>query len=270
LHAVIALSPHSLDAIHTDRSLMIQEELQRSAAQYATDTTHPSLYRMVQGLAHKAHIAMPKQIIIYNAEYIRTLRNGVVVKGVREITAYVDLVGDLHICRELLTTLMYEDIEGIIALAMSAKVRNKPGKLTLVALGTLGATIGGLWYASNKYDLSLGELFFGRGHTTCCHESEDRAQALICLLAAPSVMMVSLASSCLQKGIDLDAAKLTNAQQVAYGIEGLDKLKELYEQEGALSRLLLTPKIKRLFRFLSYPIRSYTTEERVDYLARIA
>jgi hypothetical protein len=74
----------------------------------------------------------------------------------------------------------------------------------------------------------------------------------------------------LQKTIDLAATRLTDTPKVIAGIAALSKMTDNYVKENLLSRLAGALNLKPLLRTLFYPVRAFTTEERIAYLEQEA
>jgi hypothetical protein len=89
-----------------------------------TEYTHPVVYDMVMYLTKVAHCDMPKYIIIHELEYFVVSEDGTIEARRNPIDAWTDIIGDLHICREVLINLSYEEAEGVIAAAIAEKVNN--------------------------------------------------------------------------------------------------------------------------------------------------
>lgn len=269
-------------AANNDKTVKIREEVNSHTNPNITSETHPTLYGMVQDLTSKAQIAMPRYITIYNAESQVVLRYGEVVTYTQKISSYVDTMGDLYICREILNNFQYDEIAGIVSIAIAEKAQNKPTKLATMAIGTLGITVGLAYYLNKKYNLGLGQLLFEDNHRESLYytgnglyyrsyrnSAEDQAnmfKAVAIVLSIPSLITTKIFSNNLQKNIDLKATTLTKHQDVIDGLIKLDKIQDAYKKEGVLSRLISSDKLTQIYNILFYPARSFTTEERIDYL----
>lgn len=229
--------------------------------------THPTVYSMVRELAEKANVTMPKYITLYGAEYDMVARYGTVHRNVHEIKAHVDILGDLYICREILTILPYQDIEGIVAIAMAEKAINQPAKLAVTGVTTFGLTVTAV-YLLNKYrKLGIGS-FFNSGN--CDQDLENRIVLAFLALITPALLTTKIHANNLQKTIDLDATELTDSQNVINGIKGLSKITDTYVKENVFSRIATALDLKKIYNTLFYPVRAFTSEERIAYLEQEA
>jgi hypothetical protein len=232
--------------------------------------THPVLYKMVEGSAATIKVAMPKYITIYGAEYATVDKNGVVRRNENELGAYVDLLGDLYICHEILETASYEEIDGIIAVALAEKSINKPKKLVLTGVTTFGITLLLICILNKKYELRLGSLFGEIINERDYRGRESMLEGIVFLLITPSLIITKLFSNNLQKKIDLKAAQFTNPHNIVNGLKRILRTKESYFKENVLSRIASALKLKSFFNFIFYPIRAFTLEERIGYLEKEA
>ena len=235
-----------------------------------TQETHPTVYEMVRELAEKANVEMPRYISMFNAEYAVVPRDGgVVTKGVHTMHAYVDVLGDLYICRELLMKLSYEELQGVIALALAEKNINTPLKLTYVFAGTLGLTIAAAYCLNKYYD---GKIlgYFMSNKTDYYHRTFEgrrtESKLVAAILVGPAVWTTNVSAHYFQKHVDINAAKIVDASCVISAIKGIDKVTDTYVKEGFFSRIAGKLKLKELCNYILYPIRGYTSEERIAYL----
>jgi len=258
------------------KTVLVREEIATHRGPNLAEDTHPTIYAMVRGLADKAKVAMPRYISVYNAEYSTISDNGEfqrapVNREVHEIKAYIDIMGDLHICREILTTLPYEDIEGVVAVAIAEKAINKPLKLAGTGVGTFGVTVAAAYLVNKHYGHKLGAVVrdtFDQQYTN--RDRGDFVTTVCTLSMIPALLTTTLHSNNLQKTIDLDAAALTHSKKVIGGIKGLAKITDSLVKEGVLSRIATALNLKKIYRTLTYPIRSFTDEERIAYLEQEA
>lgn len=209
---------------------------------------------------------MQKYITLHAAErFVVTESGGSVYRVPNDITAYVDLWRDLHICRELLTSLSYEEIEGIIALAIAEKVCNKPLKLTMTGVTTCGTTLGLTYWLNRQYKWGLGDFFKEMSKLHDC-ERKNISNFIALTIIAPIWCVGKTVANNLQKTIDLKAAELTNHQNIIAGIKGRMKVERAYFKENCLSRIASALCLNSIYNAIFYPIRSYTDEEWIEYL----
>ena len=252
-------------ASNLEKTEALHQEVAANQNPNITQETHPILYGMVEELTQKAQVPMPKYITIFGAQYTVIDRYGVARCAVQNFEASINLLGDLYICHEILANLSYDEIKGIIATAIVEKASNTPVLLAATGIGTFIVTVTSLYLLNKYYKLRLGSFFMSHHHR-CYHEREDLAEALAFILITPSLITTKIMSNNLQKKIDIKAAKLTTAQQVIDGVKGIDKTEEKYTKENIFSRIASMLQLKEISNFVFYPIRSYTSKERIDYL----
>jgi hypothetical protein len=271
--ALLALLICSAPVVCADTFENITEALHFEASSHEnpnlTEETHPILYAMVQDLTAAAHIDMPRYITVHGAKKLFVTRNGIAYKRAQNITAWVDIMGDLHICREILTNLSHEEVKGIVAVAIAQKAKNIPAKLAVVGVSSVVGTIALLYFLNKTYNVNPCSPLYPP-HEPYYHAQEDREEALAFLILAPTLLAMKITSNLLQKSIDIKATQLTNPHHVIGGIKGLCKLEETYIKEGFFSRIASALKLKAIYNIVFYPIRAFTPEERVCYLEPIA
>jgi len=257
---------------------------------HLTQENHPTIYDMVDRLVKKAGTSMPRYITTDSAQRTFVDSYGGVHRYTEDMETSFDLFGDLYISREILTNLSYEEIEGVIAIAIAEQAINKARKMTLLGTGIYTAELVSLYALNRYYDLGLGSGLwniakgcpeteikrFGRTTFNVTHDRFDGHTAFNMLTAigaltlVPSLISVKLLSNNLQKQTDLDAAKLVGAQNVIRGAVALHALQEQYTKENIFSRLVSILKLKEISDRVFYPIRAYNLEERVRYLSEQA
>lgn len=248
--------------VYAGNTLEKTEELHNEAKSHKnpnlTEQTHPLFYNMVKDLSARAHVAMPRYITVYDAQQIVVPEHGGNLEKVAcEMTAWVDLLGDLYLCHEILTDLSYEEVEGIVAVAVAEKAKNKPLQLATVGVGTFGAMVALVYCLNSYYNLRLFDH----------HHSGDGLVTLFALVTVmPTVLITKIVSNNLQKQIDIEASHITTIQEVIRGIEAICRLEETYSKENIFSRIASMLKLKSIYNTLFYPIREFTPEERVQYL----
>ena len=178
--------------------------------------------------------------------------------------------GDLHICYEVLEHATYDEINGIIALAIAEKSINKPEKIALTGFATFGTTLLLIYLLNKQYKLGLGSGIINTLNDKYFCERENFIQSIIFFLIAPSLLTTKLVSNYLQKRIDLKAAKLVTAQDIVDGLKRIFKIKESYFKENIVSRIASALKLKTIANTIFYPIRAFTFEERISYLEKEA
>lgn len=241
-----------------------------------TAETHPTLYNLVEQLTIKAHVPMPRYITIYSAEYHVVSQAGVVRRrGHEEIGAHVDLLKDLYVCREILENASYDEVKGIIALALAEESINKLQKVVLTGVTTFATTIALIYLLNKKYDLHLGSFLCAVADESSrrsyrYREDDSPLAALFWLVLTPSLIAAKLVSNNLQKSVDFKAAKLVSPQSIIDSLKKIVTIKDSYFKENVFSRLASALKLKTIFNTIFYPIRAFTTEERIQYLEKQA
>lgn len=249
-----------------DKTEALHAEAKERKNPNITEKTHPVLYGMVKDLINKAKISMPKYITLHDAEGSAVDENGQVHKTANNITVWVDMLGDLYICREIVTDLSYEEAQGVIAVAIAEKAQNKSIKLGVVGVGTFAATAALMYYACKDNNIISRFVF---GNDVCCRDRENRMKLLFYSMLIPSFLTTAAVSNNLQKQVDLDAVALTDADQIIGGIKGLARLEETYVKENVFSRMANALNLKSIFNTIFYPVRSFTQEERLQYLEQL-
>jgi hypothetical protein len=263
---LLALNLHSYAGTYSERTNALHSEIAAHNNPNLTAETHPTFYGMVQELVIKAQVPMPRYITTFNAEYaVVSPDSGVIHREVRDLNAYVTILGDLYICRELLLDLSYEEIEGIVALALAEKKMGKLTKLACIATGTVAVTAASLYCLNNYYE--LGTLFFGDDYY---HRRGNSAEVLVGLCIIPPIITTKIFANHMQKQIDIDATQITDVQRVIGAIKGICKVTDAYVQEGFLSRIADCLHLKRVWNTVFYPIRAFTPEERIAYLEQLS
>jgi len=269
---VLSLIPMICASSGFDLTELVHTEMANCYSSNLSLQTHPTIYNMVQELAVQAQVAMPEYISVYSAEYNVIGEYGKVYREVHDLNAYVDIMGDIYICREVLTSFSYEEIQAVVALALAQKASNKSLKLAAIATSTVGLTLGTLYFLNKKYDLDLitkVEKFFSDPNHRPVRDLQDRANIMICGLFFPAIIATKLYANNLQKQIDLQAADLVGSKSIVNSIKAVDQLRASYEKEDFWSRFATRFNLKSKFNRLFYPIRSYTKAERIAYLQEI-
>ncbi len=261
LTALLLLNTHSY-ANSLEKTNALHQEVATHKNPNITAETHPIIYRMIEELAMKAHVAMPRYITLYPAEYKIVSENGAIIKGEHEIGAYADCFGDLHICQELVAHLSFEEIQGILAIAIAEKAINKPMRVALTGITTFGVTLGLIYFFNHAHNSNLKKPEI--------NDQEKRASTMVeklfFLMIMPALATNKLVANYLQKTIDLKATELLTVKNVIDGLKGIAKTKEEYFKENAFSRIAQMLKLKKIVNTLLYPIRAFTLKERIDYL----
>ena len=271
---LLALNLHSYAQTSSERTDALRSEIVAHNNPNCTAETHPTFYGMVQELVTKAQVPMPRYITMFNAEYaVVSPDTGVVYRETRDMNAYVTLLGDLYICRELVLDLSYEEIEGVVALALAEKKIGKSKKLACIAAGTVAATAASLYCLNNYYEWGLGRLFsrddcYSRSYHM--HRRRHGAELLVGICIVPPIITTTIFANHLQKQIDIDATQITDVQRVIGAIKGISKVTDAYVQEGILSRIADRLYLKRVWNTVFYPIRAFTPEERIAYLEQLS
>lgn len=247
-----------------DRTVLLHQEALSHTNPNISKETHPILYEMIEELVTMAGTSMPRYISIYPARFtmISTIADGhdIAHEITREILAYADIFDDLHICYEILTDLSYDEVKGILAIAVAEKVHKRVLKVTAMGAGTFGAFIALLY---KQYDHL-------KKQAAAVNIPEKDLAPLIAgltpLFLIPACIAAKILYNNLQKRIDFGAAAITNVQTVIDGIEALEKIEEAYSKENICSRIVGILGLKPFFKLLIYPLRLYTFEERIEYL----
>jgi hypothetical protein len=265
---LLALNLHSYAETCSERTDALHSEIAAYNSPNLTAETHPTFYEMVQQLVTKAQVPMPRYITTFNAEYaVVSPDTGVIYREVHDLNAYVTILGDLYICRELVLDLSYEEIEGVVALALAEKKMGKPTKLACIAAGTVAATVASLYCLNKQYEWRLGSLFFGDDYY---HRRGNGAEVLMGLCIVPPIITTKIFANHMQRQIDINAAQITDARHVIDAIKGICKVTDAYVQEGLLSRIADRLHLKRVWNTVFYPIRAFTPEERIAYLEQLS
>lgn len=266
---ILNMIQHASANNEIDYTQLVHNEMAAGHASNLTQQTHPTIYNMVKELAEQALVIMPEYITVYSAEYNVIGRYGTVHRKVCDLNAYVDVLGDIYICREVLTSLSYAEIQGMVALALAQKASNKSLKLATVAISTVGLTVGALYFLNKKYNLQLGAKttdFLSYSNHRTMSDMEDRMNIMICGMLLPATVVTKLYANNLQKRIDLQAADLVGSANLVNSMNAVDTLKMSYEKENFFSRLATRFNLKSKLNKLFYPIRGYTQAERIAYL----
>ncbi len=233
---------------YTAETERIRQEMTNRKNPNITQETHPTIYNLFKKLAKKAHITMPRYITVYREEYRWTDDNGFQHEGMMNPDAYVDVLGDMYVSGKILTTLSYEEIEGLVAVAVAAKALERPVKTAATGVGSFVL-----------FTAALNGLFKTSG-------ANDTLAPAAALSLFPSIFAAVIYSNNTQKKVDLYATKLTDRQNVINSIKALVKLTDSYIKEDIFSRLGNALHLKGIYRTLFYPVRAYTSEERIAYL----
>lgn len=263
LLAVTAASANFMSS----KTLALHREATEQRQPNLTQESHPVLYEMVKNLTERANIPMPRYITAHDAEYSIVDKNGVVRRAVGNLNCWTNLLGDLYICRAILTDLSYEEAEGIIAIALAEKIKNKSEKIALIGMSSWATTLVTLYTLNKKYDLQLGSFVFGE--RSSLHDKQESFEAALGWTLVPALIAGQITANNMQKQIDIKAAQLTSPNQVIQSIQALMKLEDKYIKEGFFSRIAASLKLKDIFNTLFYPIRSFTPEERMLYLEKL-
>lgn len=263
LFLISSLSFSALYA-HDKKSAWIRE-MATNKNPHISAQTHPTLYATVENLVEKTGAAKPRYISLFNAEYTR-VRDGYTEQGVHEINAYVDVLGDLHICSELLTNLSSEEVEVLITRALVERTESKPAILFGTAAVTYIVAFIGLYTLMSKaWNVNTGY------HYSHMHwrDRDDFYKVLITLPAIPAAWATKIVANNLEKQTDITTATITSPELVINGIQGQDRVTEIYDKQNFFARIADALKLREIRNFIFYPIRAYTTEERVAYLSKL-
>lgn len=251
----------------SEKTVLLHQEMAMHKNPNITPDSHSTLYELVQGLADKAGVAAPEYISVFDMEY-DVYSNHQSYKRVRDADAYTDIWGDVNICRETLTDLSYDEVEGVVAVAMAEKVVNKPFKLAVAGVSAFGVIAAAIYGLNKSQNLGLGAKI-GAEVKEILVDNKDWHDAIPLILTLPTMLAVRLYANSLQKTVDLNALKLTNKQNVINGIKGLSKVTDAYAKQNILGRLMDRLKLKDLYARIFYPVRAFTYDERVEYLERV-
>jgi len=262
LYAISSSSLFGMDA----NTLNLRQEVLTHNNPNASPETHPTLWALVGKISKAANVSKPRYITLHEAQTLIVDDNHHLHQVAQNIQAWVDILGDLYICKEILKDLSYAEIEGILAVAISERAINKPAKVLAIGAGT--------WVATAATVTALGgwktilRMFMG-DHNNGMKAHQDNFGLLLYTSAIPAILAAAVASNNLQKQADMNAVHVVDANNVINGITGLERLKDTYIKENFFSRLTTMLKLRDIYNFVFYPVRSYTPEERVAYLAQI-
>lgn len=260
---LLILNAYTCALTNQEKTIVLRNELSQNDNPNLTKETHPILYKMLEKMTQKAGVEIPRYVTLFSTAQQIVSKDGNVYRKNLEIEAYVDALGDLHICNEILTDLSYNEIKGVLAVAISEKVANRPLKLVGIGTGTFGISSGLLYCANKKYNLHLGSyIYYERDYK----RQQKAIEAIIGLLMIPTMITTGIVYNNLQKNIDIQATKYTKTQHVIDGITALERIKDRYYKEGIFSRIADMLTIKKAVRTIFYPVRGYTTAERIEYL----
>lgn len=236
-----------------------------------TQETHPALYYLIEQIAEKFFIPMPRYIKFFTAQQKEIFYNKYTCTGTtytvfNNFESYIDIMGDLYLCYEVFIDSSCEEIISIIALALAEKSTNKQSKLLTTGISTLATTFASLCYFNN-----LKNFAFPLSHSyhRTKEEREDVVGRLLLIFGLPAIITHQLAKNYCQKQIDLEAAKLMDVKNISNAILQVKKVKEKYTQESYLSRIMTAFKVRIVLDALIYPFRSLTPEERIQHLQQI-
>jgi len=264
LVSMYAISSASLFGIDLSALNLRQEILTHDNA-HTTPETHPTLWALVEKLSEAANTNTPRYITLYESHMEKSPH---LKEAVSTIDAWTDLLGDLYICREILHDLSFEEVEGILAIAISEKAINKPAKSLVRGLGT--------WAVTSLASICVFSSWIAAGDTYMTHRHFERASGsferglLLCYASLiPTLLVTIIGNNNLQKQADIKAAGLVGAQNVICGITGIEKFEKTCIKENSFDRLMAKMKLKGITDFVFYHLRSYTPDERVAYLTQI-
>jgi len=249
-----------------DLTKSLHKEATKKDNPIATAKTHPTLYRMIQKKADVLNSDMPTAIKLYNARSQVVLDNGRVVTNIQYIGVWTDFLGDLHICKEVLADLTYEEVESLITIALAEKKYNLPITLVKAWLASFAATCAATYKLNNHYKLELSKYMFGDDHSL--KNQEDSIKFFMMLLAMPASFVTKIVSNNSQKTIDKAAAKVIGNDRVIAAIEARKDLEASYVTSGVLESLGEALHLRGIYNVVFYPIRQFTDEERISYLSK--
>ncbi|MGB8467515.1 MAG: hypothetical protein WCE21_00775 [Candidatus Babeliales bacterium] len=257
-----------------------------------TDKTAPTLCNLIREVAQELSVKMPRYIKLYNFEYYYAYTHGTtnngfynstttMHKGYRTVGAATMMFGDIQICKQLIAGLSYNEIRGVIAVALAAEVPGIMGKEAAAGLLVVALTA---WWSYDVYK-TYGKTVFPPANRThysntdtgeFAYNMENITATLYrTVLFGEFGMLATLISAAIagnliykytQKKIDLAAARAIGKEAVVSGIEGVEKVKESLFEEGVFSRMLKDMRLKSFIDRLTYPVRAYTPEERIAYV----
>jgi hypothetical protein len=242
----------SLNLLSADTNGELTQALHQEAAArknpIITEHTHPIFYTMVKRLSETASLTMPRTIKLHDAQLIGVSTSGYVVKAVGKIGAWMDVAGDLFICKEILTELSYEEVESVVLVALARKEPAINSRIGSIAAATFFATAGLMCFKWRSFVFS---------------DADFMARFAVVLL--PSIFCSSIAmgiaENYAQKDIDRKAAQLLSSQRIIEGIQARTRLEETYIDTKANAGL------SKFFERLFYPVRACTDDERIGYLS---
>lgn len=227
---LFASNPDELtQMLHDEAALLKSSILQESSC--------PTLYTLLSQLTSKGGISMPKSIVIFNTEYqkptSRTFMLEDIVIQTIPISVSFDFLGDLVICRDILTQFTYHELEGILATAVAEKANRKITKQALAALGVVATAFAatGLW-----------ELY----HFP--HAQDFLNPAAGYALTIPAFLASSAVSKHVQKTSDISALSLTDAENVRAGLFALARLQNNYCSSSTTERIFAAFNLEKIYK----------------------
>lgn len=252
LSAILSISTVLSAADYTSLTEALHQEVAVHTHPNINKKTHPILFAMIQQLADKALIDVPRYVTLYEGEYTFVDDHGGVHKGMHNLDANANIVGDLYISRKILLVAPYQTIEGIVARAVAEKAVKR--SLKGFGVGLAGGTIAGI----------------ASGHIITFRNRLDVVPAQILLGMTSALFAGLLYDNHVQKQVDLLAAKLTDPQNVIDGIKAADEVDESYTKHNLISRFIDACNLRGICNTVFYPIRAYTSTERIAYLEQAA
>ncbi len=278
---------YAAQASNAEKTDLLRAEVATKSNIHITQETHPTLYALVQDMTSRARIAMPKYITLYDVFYsVVDKDTGRVNRVAHNMSTSIDIVGDMYICSELLTTLSYDEARSALALVVAEKLLDKNIKMAVAGIGSFVSAATALFSFNKYYDLDLFGPRYNRADYSYCNsynsynqrvyypvsrqERSEDIKALVYLTFIPAFVAAGIVAQNMQKSIDLKAAELVGAENIINYIKTRDKIQDTYSKESLLSRLFSGTIIAKICSIAFYPIRAYSSEERISYLQKIA
>jgi hypothetical protein len=242
----------SLNLISADTNVDLTQALHHEAETrknpIITEYTHPIFYTMVKRHSKTASLTMPRTLKVHDAQLTGVSNSGYVVKAVGKIGAWMDVAGDLFICKAILTELSYEEVESVVLVAFARKEKTIDSKIGSIAAATFLATAASVCFKWRSFIFSDADFM-----------------ARFAVVFLPSIFCSSIAmgiaENYAQKDIDHKAAQHLSSQRIIEGIQAWTCLEETYVDTKANASL------SKFFEKLFYPVRAYTDAERIGYLS---
>lgn len=236
------------------KTVKLRNEISVNQGNLITEYSHPFFYSMIQELSIRTGVTVPKYIYLYSAEYYIISKPVCIInKNFNRLDTYVDDFGDLYICREVLSTLPYDEIEATIALALAAKFFYKSIKEKAVLFGFLGMLSAGTKYGSSAY-------------SNRWHLAGSNFNFLYLGVIPMAILAARIYSNSMQKLVDFKAIETVDSANIISALRSLSKLSHNYYKPGVIGRIFEVTSLNTVLNTIFYPALFYSLEERIAYI----